>query len=136
MCGICGFTGKIEDKTKVIENMTSLIVHRGPDSVGYFADNDISMGFRRLSIIDLNKGEQPIYNEKNNLVLTFNGEIYNYEILKQELIESGHIFYTDSDSEVIIHGFEQWGEKVLDRLRGMFAFAIWDREEKTLFLAR
>ncbi|MGN1041224.1 MAG: asparagine synthase (glutamine-hydrolyzing) [Acutalibacteraceae bacterium] len=136
MCGICGFTGKIEDKTKVIENMTSLIVHRGPDSVGYFADNDISMGFRRLSIIDLHKGEQPIYNEKNNLVLTFNGEIYNYEILKQELLESGHIFYTDSDSEVIIHGFEQWGEKVLDRLRGMFAFAIWDREEKTLFLAR
>ncbi len=136
MCGICGFTGEVLDRTKVIENMTKLITHRGPDSAGYFADNDISMGFRRLSIIDLGNGDQPIYNEKNNLVLTFNGEIYNYKELKKELLECGHTFYTETDSEVILHGFEEWGEKVLDRLRGMFAIAIWNREEKSLFLAR
>lgn len=136
MCGICGFTGEVLDKTKTIENMTNLIIHRGPDSAGYFADNDISMGFRRLSIIDLGGGEQPIYNEKNNLVLTFNGEIYNYKDLKKELLECGHVFYTETDSEVILHGFEEWGEKILDKLRGMFAFAIWNREDKTLFLAR
>lgn len=136
MCGICGFTGEVQDRSKVIENMTNLIIHRGPDSAGYFADNDISMGFRRLSIIDVDAGKQPIYNERNNLVLTFNGEIYNYKDLKKELIECGHTFYTETDSEVILHGFEEWGEKVLDKLRGMFAFAIWNREEKSLFLAR
>lgn len=136
MCGICGFTGKVLDKTKVIENMTKLITHRGPDSAGYFADNDVSMGFRRLGIIDLGTGDQPIYNEKNNLVLTFNGEIYNYRDLKKELMECGHVFYTETDSEVILHGFEQWGEKVLKKLRGMFAIAIWNREDKSLFLAR
>ena len=136
MCGICGFIGEVLDRTKVIENMTKLITHRGPDSAGYFADNDISMGFRRLSIIDLGNGDQPIYNEKNNLVLTFNGEIYNYKDLKKELLECGHTFYTETDSEVILHGFEEWGEKVLEKLRGMFAIAIWNREDKSLFLAR
>ncbi len=136
MCGICGFTGEVLDRTKVIENMTKLITHRGPDSAGYFADNDISMGFRRLSIIDLGNGDQPIYNEKNNLVLTFNGEIYNYKDLKKELLECGHTFYTETDSEVILHGFEEWGEGVLKKLRGMFAIAIWNREDKSLFLAR
>ncbi len=136
MCGICGFTGETIDKVKVIENMTELITHRGPNSAGYFADNDISMGFRRLSIIDLNGGEQPIYNENNTLVLTFNGEIYNYQELKDELLEKGHKFYTQTDSEVLLHGFEEWGEELLPKLRGMFAFAIWNRENKSLFLAR
>lgn len=136
MCGICGFTGEVIDKSKIIENMADLIIHRGPDSAGYFGDNHIAMGFRRLSIIDLGGGDQPIYNEKNTLVLTFNGEIYNYKELKDELLEAGHKFYTETDSEVIIHGFEEWGEEVVPKLRGMFAFAIWDRENKSLFIAR
>lgn len=136
MCGICGFTGETANKTKTIENMTDLIIHRGPDSAGYFVDKDIAMGFRRLSIIDLEGGEQPIYNENNTLVLTFNGEIYNYKELKEELIQKNHRFYTQTDSEVLIHGFEEWGEELLYRLRGMFAFTIWDREKKSLFMAR
>lgn len=136
MCGICGFTGEVLNKTKVIENMAKLISHRGPDSAGFFVDKDISMGFRRLSIIDIDGGEQPIYNENNNLVLTFNGEIYNYKELKEELISKNHKFYTNTDSEVLVHGFEEWGENLLPKLRGMFAFAIWDRENKSLFMAR
>lgn len=136
MCGICGFTGEVVNKTKTIENMTDLIIHRGPDSAGYFVDKDIAMGFRRLSIIDLDGGEQPIYNENNTLVLTFNGEIYNYKELREELINKNHKFYTQTDSEVLIHGFEEWGEELLYRLRGMFAFAIWNREDKSLFMAR
>lgn len=136
MCGICGFTGEISGRTKIIELMTDLITHRGPDSLGFFADNNVSMGFRRLSIIDLNGGEQPIYNEDNTLVLTFNGEIYNYKEIKTELIKQGHIFYTDTDSEVLIHAFEQWKEEMLNKLRGMFAFAIWNRKDNSLFIAR
>ncbi len=136
MCGICGFTGEIENRAKVIETMTDLITHRGPDSAGFFADNNVSMGFRRLSIIGLKNGNQPIYNEDNTLVLTFNGEIYNYKTLKEELIDQGHKFYTDADSEVLLHGFEQWGENLLNRLRGMFSFAIWNRKDNSLFLAR
>ena len=136
LCGICGFVGHIENEIKIIEKMSEVISHRGPDDANYFVDNDISMGFRRLSIIDIDSGKQPIYNEKNNLVLMFNGEIYNYLDLKKELIDKGHKFYTNSDSEVIIHGFEEWGEDVPQKLRGMFAFAIWNRDEKTLFLAR
>lgn len=136
MCGICGFTGDLPNKTKVIENMTDLIIHRGPDSSGFFIDKDIAMGFRRLSIIDVDGGTQPIYNENNTLVLTFNGEIYNYKELKEELIEKNHKFYTQADSEVLIHGFEEWGTELLPKLRGMFAFAIWDRENQSLFMAR
>lgn len=136
MCGICGFLGKADSRTKVIQKMTDLITHRGPDSSGYFVDKTISMGFRRLNIIDIDGGKQPIYNETNNLVITFNGEIYNFKELKQELILKNHVFYTDTDTEVIIHGFEEWGENVVERLRGMFAFVIWNREDETLFLAR
>ena len=136
MCGICGFTGQIEQRENTIKKMTEVITHRGPDSDGFFSDDYINMGFRRLSIIDLDDGHQPIYNEDKTLVLTFNGEIYNYKDLKKELIELGHSFYTDTDSEVLIHSFEEWGEEMFDHLRGMFGFAIYNRETKALFLAR
>lgn len=136
MCGICGFTGEIVDQGSIIHNMAEVITHRGPDSDGYYTDNNIAMGFRRLSIIDLDAGHQPIYNEDKSMVLTFNGEIYNYKILRRELIELGHKFYTQADSEVLIHGFEEWGEKLLDRLRGMFGFAIYNKKDNSLFIAR
>ena len=136
MCGICGFTGQIEQRENTIKQMTEVITHRGPDSEGFYTDNYISMGFRRLSIIDLEEGHQPIYNEDKTLVLTFNGEIYNYKELRKELAEAGHTFSTDSDSEVLIHAFEQWDEEMFEHLRGMFAFAIYNKETKALFLAR
>ena len=136
MCGICGFTGQIEQRENTIKKMTEVITHRGPDSDGFFTDDYINMGFRRLSIIDLDEGHQPIYNEDKTLVLTFNGEIYNYKDLKKELIELGHTFYTETDSEVLLHAFEQWGEDMFEHLRGMFGFAIYNRETKDIFLAR
>ena len=136
MCGICGFTGQIIDRDDVIKNMTEVITHRGPDSDGFFSDDYISMGFRRLAIIDLDSGRQPIYNEDKTLVLTFNGEIYNYKELKKVLIEKGHKFYTDTDSEVLVHGFEEWQEDLLPRLRGMFGFAIYNTQDKSVFIAR
>ena len=136
MCGLCGFTGKIKETDTVLKKMTEVITHRGPDSVGYYKDDCISMGFRRLSIIDLDKGHQPIYNEDKSLVLMFNGEIYNYKELRGELIELGHVFYTETDSEVLIHSFEEWGEKMLDRLRGMFGFAIYNKKDGSVFIAR
>ena len=138
MCGICGFTGKVLERDNVIQKMTEVITHRGPDSNGFYKepDNKITMGFRRLSIIDLDAGHQPIYNEDKSMVLTFNGEIYNYKDLRKELIALGHTFYTESDSEVLIHGFEQWQEKLLDKLRGMFGFAIYNTKDGSLFIAR
>lgn len=137
MCGLCGFTGEIIDRDAVIKNMTDKITHRGPDSCGIYKDDEIAMGFRRLSIIDISEsGDQPIYNEDKTLVLMFNGEIYNYMDLRKELIEKGHRFATMTDSEVLIHGFEEWHEDMLNRLRGMFAFAIWDTIDKSLFIAR
>ena len=136
MCGICGFTGEVVDRDAVLRNMTEVITHRGPDSDGFFTDDYINMGFRRLSIIDLEAGHQPIYNEDKTLVLTFNGEIYNYKSLREELLAAGHKFYTDADSEVLVHGFEQWGEDMLLKLRGMFGFAIYNTKDKSLFVAR
>lgn len=140
MCGLCGFTGLVaeqnEQRRAVIETMTDRITHRGPDSSGFFVNEDIAMGFRRLSIIDLEAGSQPLYNEDKTLVLTFNGEIYNYRELREELLECGHVFATQSDSEVLLHGFEEWREGLLNRLRGMFGFAIWNTVDKSLFVAR
>ncbi len=136
MCGICGFTGQIEQRENTIQKMTEVITHRGPDSDGFYQDDFISMGFRRLSIIDLEEGHQPIYNEDKTLVLTFNGEIYNYKELKKELEELGHKFSTSSDSEVLVHAFEQWDEEMFEHLRGMFAFAIYNTQTKAVFLAR
>ena len=136
MCGICGFTGQIIDRDQTIQNMTEVITHRGPDDSGFYKDDFISMGFRRLSIIDLGAGHQPIFNEDKTLVINFNGEIYNYQEIRKELLQLGHAFTTQSDTEVILHGFEQWGEKILDKLRGMFGFAIYNTKDHSVFLAR
>ena len=137
MCGFTGFVGETDNREQVLESMMNTIIHRGPDSSGTFLDEDAALGFRRLSIIDIGEsGDQPLYNEDKTLVLTFNGEIYNYPELREELIEAGHIFTTHTDSETLIHGYEEWGEELVDRLRGMYAFVIWDREQKRLFGAR
>lgn len=136
MCGICGFTGNKVEKKPVLKNMMDKIVHRGPDSAGDFMDEGIAMGFRRLSIIDLDNGSQPMRNVKDTHIISFNGEIYNYKELREELVNKGYVFQNRSDTEVILNGFLEYGEKILDRLRGMFAFVIWDKEEKRLFAAR
>lgn len=137
MCGFTGFVGAVENKEQVLENMMNTIVHRGPDSAGMFLDEDVALGFRRLSIIDISAtGDQPLYNEDKTKVLVFNGEIYNYQELREELVEAGHDFKTHTDSETLLHGYEEWGEALVDRLRGMYGFVIWDREKKKLFGAR
>ena len=137
MCGFVGFTNKINDASIFLGKMMDRIKHRGPDSDGKYVDEQIAMGFRRLSIIDLSdQGSQPIFNEDKSLVLTFNGEIYNYKDLREELVASGHKFYTQTDSEVLIHGYEQWGENMLDKLRGMFAFVIFNKNTNEVFGAR
>ena len=136
MCGFTGFTNFINDDGTVLEKMMNRIVHRGPDSAGKFVDADVALGFRRLSIIDLAEGDQPMFNEDKSLVLVFNGEIYNFKDLRAELIEAGHAFANNSDSEVLLHGFEEWGEDMVKRLRGMFAFVIFNRVDKSLFAAR
>ena len=136
MCGFVGFTNFINDDGVILEQMMNRIVHRGPDSEGKFIDSDIALGFRRLSIIDLAEGNQPMFNEDKSLVLVFNGEIYNFKDLRAELIEAGHTFSNNSDSEVLLHGFEEWGEELVKKLRGMFAFVIFDRRDKSIFAAR
>lgn len=136
MCGFCGFTGKVENKEQVIENMMEKIIYRGPDSKGSHVDDDIALGFRRLSIIDLADGTQPIYNEDGTKVIVFNGEIYNYKIIREDLVKKGHIFKTKTDTEVILHGYEEYGPEVLNKFRGMFGIAIWDLVSKELFIAR
>ena len=138
MCGICGFIGyKEEDRNSVLEKMTDKIIHRGPDSHGKYIDDDVSFGFRRLSIIDLSEdGSQPMFNEDKSIVIVFNGEIYNYRELKAELIEKGHVFSNNADTEVLLHGYEEYGTELPKKLRGMFGFAIWDTNTKTFFAAR
>jgi len=134
-CGICGFVG-ISDK-RLLERMCEAISYRGPDSTGLYLDTGIGLGIDRLKIIDLSTGDQPIHNEDGSVWLVFNGEIYNYLELRRELEAAGHRFYTSTDTEVIVHAYEEWGEEgCLGRLRGMFAFALWDTKERRLFLAR
>ena len=136
MCGFVGFTGQLAQGESVLKNMMDAIIHRGPDSAGTHIDENISLGFRRLSIIDLDSGTQPMYNETGDIVIVFNGEIYNYQELREELINKGHVFSNNADTEVLIHGYEEYGEDLLKRLRGMFAFVIWDSKKKKLFGAR
>jgi asparagine synthase (glutamine-hydrolysing) len=137
MCGFVGFTNKINDANRVIRDCAEKIKHRGPDSDGFYVDGDIAMGFRRLSIIDItDSGDQPIFNEDGSKVLMFNGEIYNYMEIREKLIAGGHIFKTKTDSEVLLHGYEEYGTDLLNMLRGMFAFMIWDKNSGELFGAR
>lgn len=136
MCGFCGFTGKVENNEITINNMMEKIIYRGPDSKGTHIDDDIALGFRRLSIIDLADGTQPIYNEDETKVIVFNGEVYNYKEIREDLVKKGHIFRTKTDTEVILHGYEEYGPEVLNKFRGMFSIAIWDLVSKELFIAR
>jgi len=137
MCGIVGFTNNIDNTDEVLGKMMDRIRHRGPDAEGRYIDDDIALGHRRLSIIDISSsGDQPIFNEDGSLVIVFNGEIYNYKEIREKLVEAGHRFKTNTDTEVLIHGYEEYGEKLLNMLRGMFSFVIWDKNKKELFGAR
>ncbi len=134
MCGIVGFTWEDKD---LVKTMCKEIAHRGPNDEGTFVDRHISLGHRRLSIVDLSpRGHQPMFNEDGKVVVVFNGEIYNYRPIKKALEEKGHKFASDSDTEVIIHGYEEYGEEICSKLEGMYAFAVWDAKHKTLLLAR
>ena len=148
MCGIAGFadrnvpgvwTARSEyqsDETALLRRMCGAIRHRGPDDEGLHVEPGVGLGMRRLAIIDLATGHQPIHNEDATVWVVFNGEIYNYRALRHELTGLGHRFTTVSDTETIVHAYEEWGESAFARLRGMFAIALWDRREETLWLAR
>nr|WP_317400186.1 asparagine synthase (glutamine-hydrolyzing) [uncultured Gemmiger sp.] len=139
MCGITGFAERKHDAETAratVKAMADLITYRGPDGEGYYVDDQVALGHRRLSIIDLEGGRQPMYNEDESLVVIFNGEIYNFQTLRTELEAAGHTFKTHSDTEVLLHGYEQWGKELPAKLRGMFTFVIWDRNTKTMFGAR
>ena len=139
MCGITGIfdtRGKREIDRAVLHRMNESQFHRGPDEGGLHIEPGVGLGHRRLSIIDLSTGQQPLYNEDKSVCVVFNGEIYNYQSLIPELQALGHTFHTRSDTEVIVHAWESWGEKCVERFRGMFAFALWDSNRETLFLAR
>ncbi|MDD6061499.1 MAG: asparagine synthetase B, partial [Oscillospiraceae bacterium] len=137
---MCGFVGYVDADIPMAQScirpMTDAIVHRGPDQDDYFITDGAALGFRRLSIIDLENGSQPIENEDGTKVLVFNGEIYNFQPLREELIEKGHVFKTHADSEVLLHGYEEYGKALLNKLRGMFAFVIYDKPSRKLFGAR
>src|SRR5258708_4755189 len=139
MCGICGqynFEKLAPVRRADIRVMTDSISHRGPDDEGYFIAGPLGFGFRRLSIIDLAGGHQPMSDQEESIWVIFNGEIYNFLELKRELQSHGHVFRTNSDTEVIIHGYKQWGDEVLSRLNGMFGLAVWDVNRRRLMLAR
>ena len=139
MCGIAGIfdsTARREIDRPLLERMNASLFHRGPDAGGLHLEPGLGLAHRRLSIIDLSTGQQPLYNEDGSVAVVFNGEIYNFQELAKELAACGHTFRTHSDTEVIVHGWEQWGASCVTRFRGMFAFALWDRNRETLFLAR
>lgn len=136
MCGYVGFTNTINNANIVLKKMMERIRHRGPDGEGQYIDEGIALGHRRLSIIDIDAGAQPMYNEDGSLVIVFNGEIYNYKQIREGLVRAGHRFATQSDTEVLVHGYEEYGSDILGKLRGMFSFVIWDRNKQELFGAR
>lgn len=139
MCGICGqfnFGNGAPVMRRDLERMTNSIVHRGPDDEGFFIDGPVGLGFRRLSIIDLAGGHQPMSDQDQMVWVVFNGEIYNFKELRVELEAHGHVFRTQCDTEVIVHGYKQWGDEILNRLNGMFGLAVWDMRHRRLMLAR
>ncbi len=136
MCGIVGYIGKTPDHVAVIERMQDRIAHRGPDGRSHYIDGDVVLGHVRLSIIDVEGGAQPMQNEDGTVTIIYNGEIYNYRKLREELIAKGHIFKTNCDTEVLVHGYEEYGADLLNKLRGMFTFVIWDQKKQKLFGAR
>src|SRR5919112_1958468 len=136
MCGIAGKAGTAPVAESDILRMCDAIAHRGPDDWGTFVEPGVGLGMRRLSIVDLAGGHQPIANEDGSVVVVFNGELYNYPSLYEELVAKGHRFSTRTDTEVLVHLYEEHGEKLVERLRGMFAFALWDRNRRRLLLAR
>lgn len=137
MCGITGIVSKNKNKKKLIHEMNEKIIHRGPDAEGIYVDELVALGQRRLSIIDLSdNGNQPIYNEDKSILVMYNGEVYNYQDIRSELENNGHKFKTNTDTEVLVHGYEEWGYSILDKLRGMFAFCLYDKNKNKLFIAR
>ncbi len=138
MCGICGYyhRGAQTPDQNLLEQMNSTLIHRGPDSEGYFVDPPVGLAMRRLAVIDLKSGAQPMFNEDKTVVTVFNGEIYNFQDLRADLQKRGHVFSTSSDTEVIVHGYEEWGDEMLERFNAMFALALWDGKNKRLLLAR
>jgi asparagine synthase (glutamine-hydrolysing) len=136
MCGICGIVDQNENNHRLITEMADLLRHRGPEKAGYFHHGGVSLGHRRLSIIDLNTGDQPIYNEDRTIVVVFNGELYNFQEIKNDLIRRGHHFYTTSDTEILVHCYEEYGLGYLTKLNGIFAFALYDVKNERLVLAR
>ena len=136
MCGIAGYISEKKPTKKIIKAMTDRIAHRGPDGEGFYLDDNIALGHRRLAILDLETGDQPIYNEDKDIVVILNGEIYNYQELREELKKKKHKFVTKTDTEVLVHGYEEWGHNLTKKLRGMYAFAIWNKKEQELYMAR
>src|ERR1043166_7966588 len=138
MCGIAGLLSLGEKPVfeHEIQSMCDAIVHRGPDDAGYYVREGIALGMRRLSIIDLSTGHHPVHNEDRSVWVVFNGEIYNFKSLRADLERQGHCFYTETDTEVIVHLYEQYGERCVEKMRGMFAFAVWDTRRRQLLLAR
>src|SRR4051812_14181299 len=139
MCGIAGFvsSGQVgPDARERVVRMRDVITHRGPDEAGLHLDSRAALGHRRLSIVDLKTGQQPLSNEDGSIWVIFNGEIYNHADIRRELEAHGHVYRTKSDTETLVHAYEQWGEACVDRLRGMFAFAIWDAPNRRLLLVR
>lgn len=137
MCGFIGFFDTRENKEVIVERMMDRVIHRGPDMGGKYIDAHCGLGFRRLSILDLSEaGAQPLYSEDGNKILVFNGEIYNYTEIREDLMAKGYKFKSNTDSEVLIHGYDEYGEALVNKLRGMFAFCIWDKVEQKVFAAR
>ena len=134
MCGIAGFLG--QPNRELLKKLSQTLIHRGPDDSGEYEDGFVSLAFRRMSVLDLDQGNQPIFSNDSQLVGIVNGEIYNYRELRSQLIQLGHKFKSNSDSEVVIHGYRQWGTNIFSRLRGMFAVALWDSNNENLILAR